>query len=407
MAYDLARLEQALVNADKAGDVDAAKAFATEIRKMRGTQSAANATPSALGREEDTLQVWNPAQLWDEKATNFDTGINIGADVSNALAGAGKGFVDLGRRVGQVTGQVSESDIDEVKARDKALMNTKAGISGNIGANIAAMLPALAIPGVNTALGATMLGAGMGAMETTGTDDSTLRNIILGGGLGAAGYGAGKLLNKAASSAGRKVADIEAKVTAKAAEAAASETASARSAAGTAAQNAYRQLEHLRELKALRGLTPEEVKIAKELTKELAQKAQEKLIPAAALKKATAQSYQEAIASEADRAAKLAAEKLGTGEAKHQVMARLKRYGPAAVGGMIGNVLFPGLGGAVGGAATGLVLRPAIHSMRRLAQNPAVQRQMLMPLMNSEILNSKYLPLILAMAGPSVYAAKE
>lgn len=35
MAYDLARLEQALVNADKAGDTEAATAFASEIRKMR------------------------------------------------------------------------------------------------------------------------------------------------------------------------------------------------------------------------------------------------------------------------------------------------------------------------------------------------------------------------------------
>lgn len=37
MAYDQARLEQALVNADKAGDTEAATAFANEIRKMRGT----------------------------------------------------------------------------------------------------------------------------------------------------------------------------------------------------------------------------------------------------------------------------------------------------------------------------------------------------------------------------------
>lgn len=35
MAYDLPRLEQALINADKAGDTEAAKAFAEEIRKMR------------------------------------------------------------------------------------------------------------------------------------------------------------------------------------------------------------------------------------------------------------------------------------------------------------------------------------------------------------------------------------
>jgi hypothetical protein len=39
--------------------------------------------------------------------------------------------------------------------------------------------------------------------------------------------------------------------------------------------------------------------------------------------------------------------------------------------------VLPGLGGAVGGAATGLVLRPAIRSMVRLLQNPALQHKLL------------------------------
>src|SRR4030066_1359166 len=47
MAYDLARLEQALVNADKAGDTEAAKTFAAEIRKQRGQpQEVIQAKPS-------------------------------------------------------------------------------------------------------------------------------------------------------------------------------------------------------------------------------------------------------------------------------------------------------------------------------------------------------------------------
>jgi len=48
MAYDIARLEQALINADKAGDADAARVFAAEIRKMRGQQAQSQGNQSSL-----------------------------------------------------------------------------------------------------------------------------------------------------------------------------------------------------------------------------------------------------------------------------------------------------------------------------------------------------------------------
>ncbi len=181
------------------------------------------------------------------------------------------------------------------------------------------------------------------------------------------------LANKLLGGVSGRMAGIEQKVADKAAQVAASETASARSAAGNAAQNAYRQLEHLRELNASGILSPQQKVLVAKLERELAEKSAEKLVPAAALKQETSQAYSEAMQSEAERAAKYAAEKLSGAEAKQQMMARLKRYGPAAVGGIIGNALIPGVGGAVGGAATGLVLRPAVRSMINLSQNPAVQ----------------------------------
>lgn len=70
------------------------------------------------------------------------------------------------------------------------------------------------------------------------------------------------------------------------------------------------------------------------------------------------------------------AAKLSPAEARSQLAARLKRYGPA-------SLLGAGLGAAVGGPA-GAVLgtyigagrhAPFIHSLRRAAQNPAVQYQ--------------------------------
>lgn len=202
-------------------------------------------------------------------------------------------------------------------------------------------------------LGDTATGAGLGA----------------GAGLAGAGLGAG--LGKIAQMAGGRAAGIEAQVASRAAEEAAAGTASARSAAGRAAQDAYKQLEHLRELGAVRALNPEEAQVAATLEQELAQKAQEKLVPAAAAKEATAAEYQQAMASEAKRAKDAAAQKLSGSELMRLVGDRAKRYGPGLLGAVAGHFI-PGLG-HIGGAAAGLVLRPMVGSMRRLAGSPVVQ----------------------------------
>lgn len=66
MAYDIARLEQALVNADKAGDVDAAKTFAAEIRKMRGTEQPVQATQPEIPANPSLIDVaTGPATMGD------------------------------------------------------------------------------------------------------------------------------------------------------------------------------------------------------------------------------------------------------------------------------------------------------------------------------------------------------
>lgn len=329
------------------------------------------------------------------------------SDSEKFWAGAGKSVYDLGRGAGQIVGMVDREDVDESKRMDAPLMKTGYGKAGNIAGNIAASVPAAFIPGANTALGATLIGAGMGGLQPVGEGESRTLNTVLGGATGLAGYGAGKLINKAVTSSSNKVAAIDKSVAQKAAADAASETASARSAAGNAAQNAYRQLEHLRELGAMRALTPDEAMIAAQLEKELAEKAVEKLIPAVGQKEATAAAYKEMLESETKRAADLVAKRLGSGEVKNQIMARVKRYGPAAVGGILGNMIFPGLGGAVGGAATGLVLRPTIRSAFNLAKNPAVQRQLLSPIANSGLLSNPEIPRALGLLGPSIYFGNE
>jgi len=96
-------------------------------------------------------------------------------------AGAGKAVYDIGRGAGQMLGLVSDQDVAEARKRDEALMNTGAGMAGNIAGNVITALPTAAIPGVNTVLGGAAIGAGMGALQPTIADESRLQNMALGG----------------------------------------------------------------------------------------------------------------------------------------------------------------------------------------------------------------------------------
>lgn len=309
---------------------------------------------------------------------------SAGTSLSNIWEGA-KQFVGAGDQDAIRNNQVirDEAPVGAI-AGDMALTAVPFGMAGN------------------SVKAAGAIGAGYGALQPVDGDSiakGKLLNTAFGGVLGAAGQGAA---NKLASSVSSKLASIEQKVKEKAAQVAEKETLSARSAAGNAAQDAYRQLEHLRALGFNRPLTQEESMTVAILERELAEKALDKLMPAAARKQATADAFKEAVATEQARAAQYAAEKLSSKEAKDQFMARLKRYGPAAAGGIVGNMIFPGLGGSVGGAATGLVLRPALRSMKNLAKNPAVQHGLLSPLENSLLFRSPAMPTTSLLLGDAI-----
>src|SRR5574343_26045 len=282
--------------------------------------------------------------------------------LEKALAGAGKAFVDVGRGAGQMVGLVDQRSIDEAKRLDAPLMDTGAGMAGNVGANLLTAL----VPGGNTVKGAAMIGAGLSALQPTATGEDRGMNALTGAALGGGGALAAKGIGKAIGAAQGRMANLAAKVEAKAAADAAAETASARSYAGNAAQNAYKQMQVLASKAEQGALSPEDSAVWKSLQEEYLRKAQEKLIPAATAKEISAKAFKEAIDTEAERAAALAADRLSGKEAKNQVMARLKRYGPAAIGGAIGGTLFGGPG-AVAGIPIGLYLRPALHATMRMA----------------------------------------
>jgi len=151
--------------------------------------------PSASPRPIDITSGYNPTL----KVAGFgDTGIHIPDSVDNFLAGAGKAFSDVGTGVGQVTGlgNATSQDIAETRARDMPLMNTKAGMLGNLVGNTAITLPTMAIPGANTYIGAALIGGAIGAAQpTTGTVERFL-NMGLGAGASVGGQALGSILGR-------------------------------------------------------------------------------------------------------------------------------------------------------------------------------------------------------------------
>ncbi len=105
---------------------------------------------------------------------------------SRMAAGAGKALTDIGRGFGQMMGMVPQSEVDAAKMRDKPLMQTGAGLAGNIGGNVAATLPAMLVPGANTVVGSGLLGGALGASQPVASDESRLSNTMVGG-IGGAG----------------------------------------------------------------------------------------------------------------------------------------------------------------------------------------------------------------------------
>lgn len=114
---------------------------------------------------------------------NFDPTANMSGG-KKFLAGIGKAMVDIGRGAGQMVGAVSQEDIDRARELDKPLMETGAGMAGNVAGNIAATLPTAFIPGVNTITGGAATGAVLGALQPAGTGESRLNNAIAGGAVG-------------------------------------------------------------------------------------------------------------------------------------------------------------------------------------------------------------------------------
>lgn len=189
-----------------------------------------NADPSVVAKayirnqRRAALAASNPAE-YDPQSAEFKAKYGpAGSSLQNFAAGAGKAAVDTGRGIKQLglegydlvrPKQLSDliagspanqyrSYIDSIQQQDAPLLDTKAGLLGNIAGNVsttiapagvlgiagkAAKIPGLVRAGASlaapTALrGAAALGAAQSALQPVGTDQSRIENIAIGGGIG-------------------------------------------------------------------------------------------------------------------------------------------------------------------------------------------------------------------------------
>lgn len=129
--------------------------------------SAGLATPEDFGQQSA-----NPTESRPGTGDNF-------------LAGVGKGFVDLGRGIGQAVGLVSREDVAKARELDRPLAQTRGGFWGNVAGAAAPAVLTAAIPGANTVTGAGLIGAGLGYLQPSTSTRETLTNTGVGGAAGA------------------------------------------------------------------------------------------------------------------------------------------------------------------------------------------------------------------------------
>ncbi|WP_461521445.1 hypothetical protein [Porticoccus sp.] len=131
--------------------------------------------------------------------------------METTLAGFGKGMTDLAYGAGQAVGLVDQETIAERERIDAPLMDTTGGKVGNVLGKVAAAIPSMFIPGVNTAVGATTVGAGLGLLEPV-AEGSVLGGKVKNTAIGAAG---GRVGHTVGNYLGSKLTQYTAKVAAR------------------------------------------------------------------------------------------------------------------------------------------------------------------------------------------------
>lgn len=137
------------------------------------------------------------------KLTDFALGAKQRFDEAANYLESKLGGQVLGKALGLPTAAdtlaKTQQEVVEKRAADAPLMATT---GGKVGAMIGTAVPALVagmVPGGQGLAGSMLSGSALGVAEPTAGDESSLSNAALGAGAGAAGFGAGKLVQAGAS----------------------------------------------------------------------------------------------------------------------------------------------------------------------------------------------------------------
>ncbi|MHB1938423.1 MAG: hypothetical protein ACYCOR_17845 [Acidobacteriaceae bacterium] len=154
------RLELALVNADKAGDTQAATVLAQAIRAGMKTGSLSG-EGIHFKPDDGPLAGMSPAE--------------------QMFAGMGHGLLSPVHGAEEIAGTRTPAQVAQERQLAQPLLNTTPGATGNVMGNLMTSLPAAAIPGAETVPGAALTGMAYGALTPVGPSGSRATNIVAGG----------------------------------------------------------------------------------------------------------------------------------------------------------------------------------------------------------------------------------
>lgn len=166
----LEQIEAALIRADAAGDADAARILAAEVRRMR----AAPEQKTSMVRPLPSSQSTSPPASISDRVENLWSGFK------NALAAPLVGGAQrLGLEGAQNTADAWAEDASAIGRRP-------GGMGGQVVGGTVVAAPTAMFPGANTIIGGAALGGLTGALQPTAENESALWNGVLGAGMGGA-----------------------------------------------------------------------------------------------------------------------------------------------------------------------------------------------------------------------------
>lgn len=173
-------------NAEQAGDTRAAEMLRQEAKVQQFGTDAVGAIESGPGTEAFKKIVPLSGMGGPERFAQ----------------GAGLAARNIGRGAGEIAGIEMAPRSPERDRIDHALMQSPAGVAGNVVGNVVAAAPTAFIPGANTITGAALTGAALGALQPTGQqglNSGRLSNAAIGAASGAAGGAVAKGLSRIAN----------------------------------------------------------------------------------------------------------------------------------------------------------------------------------------------------------------